>query len=73
VEQLEETAMSDNSGVPTFDDVRAKIEGRSAQALGQAELDAASAEGKQHMQTEEARAQAAKAALDRIRASLRGQ
>jgi phage shock protein A len=60
-----------DSGVPTFDDVRAKIEGRFAQADGQAELDAASTEGKQQAQTTAERAAAAQAALDKIRASLR--
>ena len=56
--------------VPTLDDVRSKIEGRFARAGGQAELDAASAEGRHRQQTEESRAQAAKEALDKIRASL---
>ena len=60
-----------DSGVPTFDDVRAKIEGRFAQADGQAELDAVSTEGKQQAQTTADRAAAAQAALDKIRASLR--
>ncbi len=56
--------------VPTLDDVRAKIESRAFTAVGRAELDALTPEGKRLADTTEARAKAAQEALDAIRASL---
>lgn len=70
ISEVDSAGVDRDYTVPTMDDVRAKIEGRFARAGGQAELDAASAEGRQQANSEEARAKAAQEALDRIRASL---
>ncbi len=58
-------------GVPTFDFVRDKIEGRYATALGTTELAGESEAGRSLAQQEEDREAAAKARLDEIRKSLR--
>lgn len=57
-------------GIPTFDAVREKIENRSAAALGSAELDAESVEGRSVEQQYEARQRAATEKLAQIRASM---
>ncbi len=57
--------------VPTMDDMRAKIDARSATAAGQAELDQLSSEGRQQTQTAEERERAAQDRLAAIRAAMR--
>ena len=59
-------------GVPTFDFVRDRIEGRYATATGTTELADESAAGRSIAQQEEDREAAARARLDEIRKSLRG-
>jgi phage shock protein A len=61
------------SGVPTFDSVREKIETRYGTALGSAELDAESPEGRRVEEQYEARQKAARDKLEEIRASLHNQ
>ncbi len=57
-------------GVPTFDFVRDKIEGRYATAMGTTELADESEAGRSLAQQEEDREAAARARLDEIRKSL---
>ncbi|MEV0948885.1 hypothetical protein [Rhodococcus sp. NPDC049939] len=57
-------------GVPTFDHVRDRIEGRSATAMGSSELAHESASGKSLDEQWEARKKAGKAKLEEIRRSL---
>jgi phage shock protein A len=57
-------------GVPTFDFVRDRIEGRYATAMGTTELADGSEAGRSLAQQEEDREAAAKARLDEIRKSL---
>jgi phage shock protein A len=56
--------------VPTMDDMRAKIDARSATAAGQSELDQLSGVGRQQTRTVEERDKAAQERLAAIRASL---
>ncbi len=58
-------------GVPTFDSVREKIETRYGTALGSAELDADTPEGRSIEEQYEARQRAAHDKLEEIRASMR--
>ncbi|WP_328357187.1 hypothetical protein OG976_01995 [Mycobacterium sp. NBC_00419] len=58
-------------GVPTFDSVREKIETRYGTALGSAELDAETPEGRSIDEQYEARQRAAHDKLEEIRASMR--
>jgi phage shock protein A len=58
------------SGVPTFDSVREKIETRYGAAIGSAELDAESAEGRTVEEQYDARQRAAAERLDEIRKSM---
>ena len=58
------------SGVPTFDSVREKIETRYGTAIGSAELDAESAEGRTVEEQYDARQRAAAERLDEIRKSM---
>jgi hypothetical protein len=62
----------DESGVPTFEHVRDKIEGRYAAALGAEELAAETPAGRSLAEQEAARAEAAKAKLEELRRSVRG-
>ena len=59
------------SGVPTFDSVREKIEGRFHTSLGAEELDAESPEGRDVDDQYEARQRAATDRLAEIRTSMR--
>jgi phage shock protein A len=59
------------SGVPTFDSVREKIEGRYQTSLGAEELDAESPEGRDVDDQYEARQRAAADRLAEIRRSMR--
>ncbi|WP_078277740.1 hypothetical protein [Mycobacteroides franklinii] len=61
----------DDSGVPTFDSVRERIETRSGTAAGAAELDAESDEGRAIEEQFEARSRAAAERLEEIRQSMR--
>ncbi|EFG79571.1 hypothetical protein HMPREF0591_0548 [Mycobacterium parascrofulaceum ATCC BAA-614] len=61
----------DSTGVPTFDSVREKIEGRYATAQGAAELDAESAQGRSVEEQYEERERAAAERLAQIRESMR--
>jgi phage shock protein A len=61
------------SGVPTFESVREKIETRYGTALGSAELDAATPEGRSVEEQYEARQRAAHDKLEEIRASMHQQ
>lgn len=61
----------DDSGVPTFDSVRERIETRSGTAAGAAELDAESDEGRSIEEQFEARSRAAAERLEEIRQSMR--
>ncbi|OHU19094.1 hypothetical protein BKG76_21655 [Mycobacteroides franklinii] len=61
----------DDSGVPTFDSVRERIETRSGTAAGAAELDAVSDEGRSIEEQFEARSRAAAERLEEIRQSMR--
>lgn len=60
-----------DSGVPTFESVREKIESRSGTAAGSAELDAESTEGRAVEAQFEARNKAAAQRLAEIRESMR--
>ncbi|WP_202422056.1 PspA domain-containing protein [Gordonia sp. SID5947] len=60
----------DESGVPTFDFVRDKIEHRIATAIGSEELAEASPEGQQVDEMMRKRDEAAKKKLDEIRKSM---
>lgn len=60
----------DQSGVPTFDFVRDKIENRVATAIGSEELAEASPEGQQVDEMMRKRDEAAKKKLDEIRKSM---
>jgi phage shock protein A len=62
----------DDSGVPTFDAVREKIETRYGTALGATELDAESPEGQKIEDEYEKRQRAAAERLAQIRESMRG-
>lgn len=59
------------SGVPTFDSVREKIETRSGTAAGAAELDAESDEGRQVEADYQARQEAAAKRLEQIREEMK--
>lgn len=59
-------------GVPTFDHVRDRIEGRAATAAGAEELDAATPEVRSLEQREADRDAAGRDKLEEIRRSLRG-
>jgi phage shock protein A len=61
----------DSTGVPTFDSVREKIEGRYATAQGAAELDSESPEGQSVDKQYEERQRAAAERLAQIRESMR--
>lgn len=61
------------SGVPTFESVREKIETRYGTALGSAELDAETPEGRSAEEQYEARQRAAHEKLEEIRASMHQQ
>jgi phage shock protein A len=63
----------DSAGVPTFESVRDKIEGRYATAQGAAELDADTAEGRSVEEQYEERQRAAAERLEEIRESMRPQ
>ena len=58
------------SGVPTFDSVREKIETRYGTAIGSAELDAESPEGRTVEEQYDTRQRAAAERLDEIRKSM---
>jgi phage shock protein A len=60
----------DDSGVPTFESVREKIETRYGTAIGSAELDAESREGRAVEEQYEARRRAAAERLAQIRESM---
>lgn len=60
-----------SSGIPTFDSVREKIEGRYDTSIGAAELDAESPEGRDVEEQYEARQRAAAERLAQIRESMR--
>ncbi|AYM42096.1 hypothetical protein [Mycobacteroides chelonae] len=60
-----------DSGVPTFESVREKIETRSGTAAGSAELDAESEEGRALEEQFEARSRAAADRIEEIRRSMR--
>jgi len=61
------------SGVPTFESVREKIETRYGTALGSAELDAETPEGRSAEEQYEARQRVAHDKLEEIRASMHKQ
>jgi phage shock protein A len=61
----------DSAGVPTFESVREKIETRFGTALGGAELDADSTEGRSVEEQYEERQRAAAERLEQIRESMR--
>lgn len=61
----------DNSGVPTFDSVREKIESRYGSALGAEELAAETVEGRTVEEQYEERQRAAAERLAQIRESMR--
>ena len=60
------------AGVPTFDFVRDRIEGRVATAQGRDELDAETPEGRTLAQQEADRDAAARERLEQIRRSMNG-
>lgn len=60
------------AGVPTFDFVRDRIEGRVATARGRGELDAETPEGRTLAQQEADRDAAARERLEQIRRSMNG-
>lgn len=62
----------DDSGVPSFDYVRAKIEGRSATAIGSTELAAETEQGRTLDEQLAERDRKAKEKLDELRRSLGG-
>ncbi|MBY6680124.1 hypothetical protein HQ312_03590 [Rhodococcus sp. BP-316] len=59
-----------DAGVPTFDAVRERIDGRSGRAVGSTELDAESAVGRTEAEKFAERERAGKARLDEIRKSM---
>ena len=61
-----------DEGVPTFDFVRSRIEGRAATAEGRRELDAETPEGRTLAQQEADRDAAARDRLEQIRRSMGG-
>ena len=61
----------DEAGVPTFEHVRDRIEGRYATALGTTELVEESASGRSVAQQQEDRDAAARERVEQIRRSLR--
>lgn len=61
----------DESGVPTFDSVREKIENRVQTSIGAQELDAETPEGRSVETQYAERQQAAADRLEQIRASMR--
>lgn len=61
-----------DGGVPTFDYIRDRIEGRAATALGRGELDAETPEGRTLAQQEADRDAAARERLAQIRRSMEG-
>lgn len=61
----------DEAGVPTFEHVRDRIEGRYASALGTTELVEESASGRSVAQQQEDRDAAARERLEQIRRSMR--
>lgn len=61
----------DDAGTPTFESVREKIESRYATALGAAELDAQTSEGRTVEEQYEQRQRAAAERLAQIRESMR--
>ncbi|MEB3033149.1 hypothetical protein [[Mycobacterium] nativiensis] len=61
----------DDSGVPTFDAVREKIETRYQTSIGAQELDAETPEGRSVEKQYEDRQRAAADRLEQIRASMR--
>jgi phage shock protein A len=63
----------DEAGVPTFEHVRDKIEGRYATAVGGAELAEESAAGRSIAQQQADRDAAAQERLEQIRRSMRGE
>jgi hypothetical protein len=63
----------DEAGVPTFEHVRDRIEGRYATALGTTELAEESASGRSVAQQQEDRDAAARERVEQIRRSLRGE
>jgi phage shock protein A len=60
-------------GVPTFDFVRDRIEGRYATALGSTELADETAAGRSMAKQQEDREAAARERLEQIRRSMRGE
>lgn len=60
-----------DGGVPTFDAVRERIDGRSARAAGSTELDAESAVGRTEAEKFAERERAGNARLDEIRKSMK--
>ena len=63
---------TNSDAIPTFDEVREKIETRYGTAMGGAELDAESAEGRRVEEQYEARQRAAAERLAQIRESMHG-
>ena len=63
----------DEAGVPTFEHVRDKIEGRYATALGSTELTEESEAGRSIAQQQEDLDAAARERLEQIRRSVRGE
>ena len=63
----------DDAGVPTFEHVRDKIEGRYAASLGSTELTEESEAGRVVAQQEADRDAAARERLEQIRRSVRGE
>ncbi|GAA4013167.1 hypothetical protein GCM10022247_39790 [Allokutzneria multivorans] len=63
----------DEGGVPTFDYVRDRIEGRTATAAGAAELDAVTGDSADVEQQFAEREQAGRDRLEAIRRSMRGE
>ena len=63
----------DEAGVPTFEHVRDKIEGRYATAIGVTELAEESAAGRSIAQQQADRDAAARERLEQIRRSVRGE
>ena len=61
----------DDSGVPTFESVRDKIEGRYQTSIGAQELDAHTPEGRTVEKQYDDRQRAAADRLEQIRASMR--
>ena len=73
VAPAEPPATDYRDGVPTFDFVRDKIEGRVATAAGSTELADESEAGRSVAQQQEDRDAAARERLEQIRRSLRGE